>query len=469
VRALPPRLLLTASFATTSALNYAFGIALAWVLVPADFGWLAFVQTTLLVCGWVLQTGLPWHLARQSAAERGPTDDLARGVLIANVGVALALGAGLLASYATGVTDGPFHTAGTVAATAVTLPFVAIAAVGRGAAQGQGRFGVMALVQASEVALRVGFGALVALLGGSVAAITCGFAGAAVLAAGLAVVLALPHSRGRIRWPHLNAVAPTFGGLLGVSLLLTLDLVALAVVRGHSDVVGYYQGCLVLANAPFYLVSSAFVPVLLTAAARAGSLALAGPAVARTLRLALLIAVPLELVLLIFPTQALTLAFPAQYATLAPALRILALGNALLLVVSILVATFQAVGAPGIGARTVLTTVAMEPVVLAVTVPRGGAVAAAATFTVAAAATLVRLVARYARLVSAWRAPGLASWCARYATGIAVFVAAAEVLRRSGASTDGMLVVPLAAYALSLAPLRLVVPRRSIQLRTNEE
>jgi O-antigen/teichoic acid export membrane protein len=464
---------LTSSFAVTSALNYAFGIALAWVLVPEDFGWLAFVQTALLVCGWILQTGLPWYLARETAAGASDGDAACRGVLVANVALALVLGAILIASYALGLTAAAFHTLGTAVATAATLPFIAIAATGRGRAQGSGRFGASALVQAGEVALRVVFGSVVALLGGGVVEIVMAFVAAAMLASLLSLLLGLPVAIRRLigpmRRPDLRAVLPTFGGLLGVSLLLTLDLIALALIPGDRATVGYYQACLVLANAPFYLVTSAFVPVLVHAAASAGSLRAARPALTRTVQLALLVAVPLELVLALFPHQALALTFPTGYATLAGPLRVLAAGNAALVLVSIMVATFQAVGQPRIGAQIVVTVVVLEPAALAIAVPRYGATGAAATFLAAAAAALLGLAFRYARTATdAPASRAVARWCVRYASGIAVLVVAAALARGAGAAAAGLVLLPLAAYTLALAPLRLVLPARTLHLRTRD-
>jgi O-antigen/teichoic acid export membrane protein len=181
------------------------------------------------------------------------------------------------------------------------------------------------------------------------------------------------------------------------------------------------------------------------------------------------VAVPLELMLALFPHQALALAFPAGYATLAGPLRVLAAGNAALVLVSILVATFQAVGQPRIGARIVLAVVVLEPVALAVAVPRYGAMGAAATFLVAAVAALAGLASRYARTaVDAPASRAVARWGVRYASGIAVLVVAAALARGAGAAAAGLVVLPLAAYALALAPLRLVVPARAFHLRTRD-
>ncbi len=61
-RALSPRLVMLGSFASLSLIYYGFGLVAGWLLVPGEFGLLAFTQTILLIGGLVLNSGFPWTL-----------------------------------------------------------------------------------------------------------------------------------------------------------------------------------------------------------------------------------------------------------------------------------------------------------------------------------------------------------------------------------------------------------------------
>src|SRR5215217_5032067 len=97
-----PRFMMLASFGGTSVLNYAFGLFMGWLLLPGDFGWLAFAQTILLVAGLVLQSGFSLALARAVANESGKMDSLVRGALVANLALGSAMGVAILALYVFG-------------------------------------------------------------------------------------------------------------------------------------------------------------------------------------------------------------------------------------------------------------------------------------------------------------------------------------------------------------------------------
>jgi O-antigen/teichoic acid export membrane protein len=54
---------LVARLALISALNYGFSLALAWLLVPEEFGKVAIVQTVLWLGAILLNAGFPWLAA----------------------------------------------------------------------------------------------------------------------------------------------------------------------------------------------------------------------------------------------------------------------------------------------------------------------------------------------------------------------------------------------------------------------
>ena len=80
-------MILVALFAASAVLNYAFGVALAWVLVPSEFGIVSAVQNVLLLAAGLLWAGLPWALARRLAETHGDPEAAKpefRTALIAN-------------------------------------------------------------------------------------------------------------------------------------------------------------------------------------------------------------------------------------------------------------------------------------------------------------------------------------------------------------------------------------------------
>src|SRR5918993_1513257 len=137
----PPRLVMLISFGGTSALNYSFSIIMGWLLLPGDFGWLAFAQATILVAGLVLQQGFTWSLARAVANANGSRRDaLVRGALVANLVLALAMGATVGCLYVAGPLRTGLETGTVAAIVALTFLFISLAATARGCAQGSERF-----------------------------------------------------------------------------------------------------------------------------------------------------------------------------------------------------------------------------------------------------------------------------------------------------------------------------------------
>ena len=93
--------ILVARFAAGAVLNYAFGLGLAWLLVPARFGMVSAVQNVLLLAAGLLNAGLPWALAIRVAKTHGDHQAAKpefRTALIANLGLGLVLGAAFMAT-----------------------------------------------------------------------------------------------------------------------------------------------------------------------------------------------------------------------------------------------------------------------------------------------------------------------------------------------------------------------------------
>ena len=454
--AIAPQVPLLVAFGLTSLLNYGFSLGASRILTPGDFGLVAFAQATLLLGGLVLQSGVPWSLAR-ALITAGPDERgrLVRGALLANVGLALAIDAGLLALFLTGVLEEGLEGIGTLALCLVSLPLFAVAAVGRAAMQGMGRFGSVAAVQGLEVAVKAAAGLLLAWVGlraaGAVAGFPIGGLAAAALAAVLVMTIGGVRPTGGVSLPAMRSVGPMFGALLGLALVLNLDLVAVKLLDVDRAATGQYQAAIILANAPYFLVSSAVVPILFTRLAEHGSVAETRSRVAGALRVAIALVLPFEIVLMAIPDQVLAVLFPPAYAGAAPILRLMAVGNAALIVAAIFAAAFQAVGGAREVARIVPAVAAVEAVVLWLVVPRFGPQGAVLSFDAATLACTLLLALRYRSQALVDLGP-TARWLARFAlaAGLGTALAVAVAVLPAGSPVGGAVAGILAYYLLAV-------------------
>jgi O-antigen/teichoic acid export membrane protein len=387
-----------------SLLNYGFGLAASRVLNPGDFGLLAFAQSILLLSGFLLQSGVPWTLTRE--------------LVLAPLALRGALERGL-------------ESTPILAAVIVALPLIAIGSVARAAAQGISAFGRVGLIQGVEVTFKAVAGIALAVVGFGAIGAVAGFGVGALVAAavGLAVIARRFPLIGRsIVWPRRATAGPMFGALLGLALILNLDLQAIKLLVGDRAVAGQYQAAIILANAPYFLVSSAIVPVLFTRLAHGGSLEATRRRVAEALRIGVALVLPFELLLIAVPDVVLGLLFPHAYAGAAPIVRLMAIGNAALILVVVLAAAFQAVDRAAEIGRVLLCIVAAEVVTLVLLVPRFGALGAVSSFDIAAISAALILGTRYASRVPFDRA-STARWAAGLVASLAIAGAVAVVLR----------------------------------------
>lgn len=459
---LPSRLVMLGAFGGTSILNYAFGLIMGWMLLPGDFGWLAFAQTILLVAGLVLQTGFPWSLAREVASVEGSRRGaLVRGSLAANLALAGLLGAALLVLFASGPLKPGLETGAVAVIVALSLPFISLAATARGYVQGLERFGLVAALHITDVSCKFFGGVALVLLGFGVAGAVTGFLVGGVLGTMLGFRFLSRdlgvRFRGRLELPNLRVVGPMFGALFGLSLLLNMDLAALKLLSDERELAGYYQAGIVLANAPYYLVMQALVPVFFVQLARLKDIPTTQKSMGETLGLVLVLVLPLEIVLMIVPEQALVALFPDYYASGAPVLRLLAIGNTLLILTGIFSAAFQAIGRAKVPALVLMAVTLVEPFAMLAVVPTWEATGAALIFIAATFFSLLLLGTVYLREVGVQAVRRAASWFSRYifATGVGVLTgyAAYDV----GVGNNSAVVVGATCYfAVALLALRLL-------------
>ncbi|WP_306215179.1 lipopolysaccharide biosynthesis protein [Actinoplanes sp. RD1] len=391
-------------FGLGAVLNYGFGVALAWLLTPAEFGAVSVLQNVQFLCAMVLSAGFPWVLAATIAKEPDHRVVAAtyRAAFLGNI----VLGAGLAAAFAAAqlsLTVVPAASAVTVACVTAMIAVLGLTSALGGGLQGERRFDGYGVMQISEIAVKVAVSVLVVgVLGLGVGGVAVSFLTGAVLSAliGVRALADRLPGRGPVAWRRTGARAVSVGlASSAFGAVLAVDVIALSVLgQGHGVTaadVALYQAAMVLARAPFFVgdaLSNAVFPFI--AGAR-GRDEVDGwfRAAFRWLPLALL---PVQIVLIVAPGPVLGALFPPHYAQAAGVLRWLTVGTVGLIAMDVLLKTLNAreVGAV---ARWVPVALAAEVLALVVLVPRWGVTGAAVAFvagTWAGAAALARIYLR---------------------------------------------------------------------------
>jgi O-antigen/teichoic acid export membrane protein len=472
--------ILVIRFAVTSLLNYLLGVALAWILAPAQFGVVGTVQALLLLTGLVLGAGVPWALASRAAvagpnpsgAERAAVARLFRSGLLLNTVVGVVLAAVVLVVQVAGLRLIPSTSPVLLGATAATLPVLSFNAVLAGMLQGSRRFGGLGALQSCEVVVKSVVAVVLAAGAGMGAdGVALGFlAGAcAASAVGLWSLRDLWPGRGHVlaALVTFRVSGPFWVGSASMGLLPTVDLLGLQLVGARSGVttatLAAYQVCGILARSIYYVGDALIDAVFPFMASRRGTPGSHAwfVAAARWLPLGL---VPLQLALTLAPAPVLALFFPAAYADVAGLLRVLNLGAVGMIVAGMLVKGLYANGqAARVASRTAVAA-AVEIVAIAVLVPRLGASGAAGAFTLGSWTAAVLLAVAYARVqavVHPLTGPR-AGITTRYAASLAGCAAVLTVAqRRPDPAGIALLLVALVIFYLLAAAFQ-VLPAEDV-------
>lgn len=265
--------LLTVSSIVTGAINYAYALVLTYRLVPEQYATFAGTQSLIAITGVIGGAGVPWVLARETAAARQSGDERRFRAAVnfgfwANVGVAL-LAAALMAALV--LRFGSVTDAALVAAVVVTL---GVGSTGMGVLQGLGHTERMAVLIAAEAVFKLAVGsvAVFAVSASAAAALVGLLAGAAVLFA------SLPALRGGISWPRrlhggssLWLSAVQIGGIqVGVGVLTALDSILAVGSRLPASDAATYQVAATFGKVPMFVSSALSAAVFPVLAARGG-------------------------------------------------------------------------------------------------------------------------------------------------------------------------------------------------------
>jgi O-antigen/teichoic acid export membrane protein len=389
-------------FGLGAVLNYGFGVALAWLLTPSEFGAVSVLQNVQFLCAMILAAGFPWALAATIARDTGDVAPAYRAAFLGNLGLGLVLAAAFLVAQSWRAVI-PGASAVTVACVTVMIVVLSATSALGGGLQGERRFDGYGVMQISEIAIKVVVAvAFVGLLHQGVGGVATSFLIGAVLSAVIgwfALRDRLP-GRGPVAWRETSSRAVSMGTASSAfGVMLAVDVIALSVVgqgRGVTAAdIALYQAATVLARAPFFVgdaLSNAIFPFI----AQARSAADVDAWFRAAFRWVPLALVPLQLVLVIAPGPVLRVLFPAHYAQAAGVLRVLTIGTLGLIVMDMLLKTLNAREVAAV-ARWVPVALVVEVVALVVLVPRFGTTGGAVAFSLGAwagAAVLGRIYAR---------------------------------------------------------------------------
>jgi O-antigen/teichoic acid export membrane protein len=466
--------ILVARFSAGAVLNYAFGLALAWLLVPARFGVVSAIQNVLLLAAGLLTAGLPWALAIRVAkahADHEAAKPEFRTALIANLGLGLILGAAFLATQLAGPRLVPTGSAVIDLTVAAEIVMLALNGTLAGAAQGSGRFGGLGAMQGGEILLKCAAAAVL------VAGLQTGPAGVALsflIGTAGSVLIGLRTCRGLLpgRGPLASFSFLADSGSIwfasaSMTFLITADLLGLEVAGRAAGVtvavLAGYQACSLLARASFY-VSDALADAVFPFIARSASPRERHRWFMAAARWVPLLIIPVQAALFAAPGPVLRLFLPHQYSYPAAhaLLRVLAAGTLAALMTDMLVKSLFAADRGRQAGRQMPITVLTEVTGLIVLVPRYGAVGAAWSYLLASSVGVILLTPLYLRTVQARLPP--ASKVAAYAIGFVPTAAMFAVAGRVPSSA------PLVSWALIAAGVSaFVLPARWMGLITDAD
>ncbi len=405
-----------------SLLNYAYTMALVWLLPVQEYAVVGSISALLLICGTVAGASSPWVLAREVATARHDADRRRRAVSFC---LLTSLAQALVAAAATCAVA--HHYAGALAlmATFASVVVIFTAATTVGYMQGLEQFPRIAVLRVGEVVVKIGAGVSLVVLGFGAGGAIAGFAlGAAVVAAG--GLWAMRHDlhwegaslRSRHLWHDTKGLMAIQAG---TALLASLDVVLASLLIANRAEVGTYQAAQILGRIPVYVgtaLSMVVFPRLVAGRVPPER------SIRQILTLFVRVCVPIAIVIATLPDAITHLIFPPGYGDIAALLPWVAAAGLAMGAVNLTTTFFQAAGIFGRA-----TVILMEGLVVAAVLEVVG--------------------------LHLWGLNGLALGVA--ATGCLVFAALTRDARRRwpGCITGlGRTVLFTAAAALPLAALR---------------
>lgn len=323
-----------------SALNYAYTLALIWMLPASQYAIVGSASALLLICGTISGASIPWVLSREVA---GGHDDQQRRRAAVTFCLVVTAVQSLAAGVATSVIA--LHYAGNVTVAVIfgSVAMIFTAATAVGYLQGLERFGLITGLKIAEVVVKVGLGLGLVALGVGASGALAGFAvGAAVVAGGSFIVMKpdLRWVRGSLKNRGLWTDAKGLLGIqAGAAVLASLDIVMASLLVANRSHLATYQAAQILARVPVFVASSLSLVVFPRLVAQR-----AHPATSTrdVIVLYAQICIPITMVTVTLPSIVTHHLFPSGYGDVALILPVAALGGFSMGAINLITTFFQA-------------------------------------------------------------------------------------------------------------------------------
>jgi len=335
--------LVVSAAAVVSLLNYAYTLILLWLLPTREFAEVGSVSALLLICGTIAGAALPWVLAQEvlhSRRDRARRRAAVTFCLFATVlqGTAAGLATCLIvARYASGD--------GVLAAAYCSVLLIFVAATVTGYFQGNEAFRMIAFLRVAEVAVKVGAGIGLVMLGAGASGAVAGFALGAGVVAGVGLVYVAPNlhwswsaATGRHLWASTQGLMAIQSG---VAVLASMDVVIGSLVIGAQPQMGTYLAANVLGRVPVFIGGALSIVIFPRMIARRTH---PSAVIRESVALYLKICIPLTICTVTLPGALVRAVFPARYGDVAEILPWSALAGFVMGIVNLTTTYFQAAG-----------------------------------------------------------------------------------------------------------------------------
>ncbi|MDY6931897.1 MAG: flippase [Halobacteriota archaeon] len=394
---------LIASFVVGSIFRYLFNVGLGWLLSPEDFGILGVSLSFSTILSLFIGSGFPQTATKFLAEERGDKSKILKTSMFMNLIIGTTVGFIFYLLFESGLLGLGEKYGPIMLIVTITVIISSVDVVVRYSLQGLFMFKKVAYLNITEAVTRLLFGVGLVLFGfGVYGAIT------GILASGLFVLvlsiffisdLKFWKERGWASLSIFKFATPMFVGMLSLSLLMQIDIlgVKFLVAEDISDqLAGYYQSALVLARLPVWIITAVMSAVFpFISSYSTDNKESAKIYINKSLKYACLFLVPISVVFFLISTSLISLFFPEKYLPGAPALAIVSLGMAFLVIATIFARSFQALGEPNIPSFFLSLSVIIQLLLLILLVPVYGIIGAALSTTIACLVGLVSLTLVY--------------------------------------------------------------------------
>lgn len=388
-------------FVIGALLNYAYNIAMGWLLLPDQYGILGVAISFLTILSLFVSSAFPSTVAKflSEDNEDSVKHRVFKSSLIGNLCIALLISFIFYALYGLGIlslgrTYRPF-----VILIILGTVFSSIGGVYASALRGMFRFNKFGFVSIITTLTKLIFAILLVSLGFGALGAFSGLIAATIVGLLLAVLFSSDFKYWKTKgWADKKIYSfalPMFFGTFFMTLLMNLDILGVKFLSEKviSDTLtGYYRSALILAEFPVFAAGAlmgAMFPYISKYSSNNNNYS------NMTLKYTVLIICPVSIALFAIPASMMALVFPSSYAAAADALGLLALGMGLFVVITALSGIFQAMHRPRVPAIILMLAIVVDVISLFFLVPRYGILGAAASTTIACTIGLLGMAGAY--------------------------------------------------------------------------